>query len=315
MEIKKYLDFIKEELVFGIESNDKTNNIFKNFFNSSKLELKEFLQSKMPNQNLKFLGSGSVGLAFEWSKSPQLPDSFFSSQDGLKFIGHKTNYEGKVIKFTADQKEVNATIDIMEKTNGGKNTLDSFVNFFWIKEVELDKKYQKKIASLWKEEEKRLQDLLNNRRLKSSNKKQEIPKVDLEKRKSVDVTETVFIICLEKLEMLNNNQKMMTLFFNTFLGFIDVFDPKTNIIEVVYNWIMLNDNENFDFWGDGNYGVSLKLKKEFRNENVTFDEFETFIRKLCKVFSDGKKYDIPVTDIHADNLGFRGDDLVAFDCM
>jgi hypothetical protein len=323
MKIKSYSDFISEELVLGLKSSkkktdDKTNNVFKTFFNSSSLELKEFLQSKMPNQNLKFLGAGSVGLAFEWYKSPQLPKSFFSSEYELKFIGQETDYQGKVIKFTADVNEFDATLEIMKKTNNGKNPLDSFVNFFWIKEVQLDKRYQKKVGSLWREEDQRLQDLLSNRRIKSKlepNRKNDLPEIDLETRKSKEVTQSVFIICLEKLEMLNDTQKVMAEFFTIFRDFIDVFKPSKESIEVVYNWIMYNDNETMDFLGDGSRGASLRLKKKFREANITFQQFEYFLKSMCKIFVDGQKNDIPVTDIHPGNLGFRGDNLVAFDCM
>ena len=103
MKIKRYLDFISEELITNLSKLDlETANRFKDIFHNDPLELKEYLQIVMPNQNFKYLAKGCVGLTFEWMKSLPLPEEFYDDA----FTGQKNiSGEGKIIKFTCDKGE------------------------------------------------------------------------------------------------------------------------------------------------------------------------------------------------------------------
>ena len=60
----------------------RNENRVVNTFSGDFLQLKEFLQNLLPNQNLKYLGAGAMGLGFVPMGNLKFPDSF--TQTGFK---------------------------------------------------------------------------------------------------------------------------------------------------------------------------------------------------------------------------------------
>lgn len=50
-------------------------------------------------------------------------------------------------------------------------------------------------------------------------------------------------------------------------------------------------------------------------DKVSESYFIDFANKMISIYEQGIKLGIPTSDIHEGNIGWRGDELVAFDCM
>ena len=120
--LKLFEFFINEELVTGLKTNSEDSNIFLNIFNSDPLKLREFIQSQLNLQNLKFIAGGAIGLAFLW--------------------------KNKVLKFTTDLNEKRGVEKMIELSNGdGK--IPGFAKYYWIKEVSIPETNIKKFISVF----------------------------------------------------------------------------------------------------------------------------------------------------------------------
>jgi hypothetical protein len=78
---------------------------------------------------------------------------------------------------------------------------------------------------------------------------------------------------------------------------------------------MFDDEEIIPQYSEDEIGIGIELKKEFRGKDISEEFFISFVTEVCKVYASGIKSGIPVNDIHGENMGYRGDELVAFDCM
>jgi hypothetical protein len=138
--------------------------------------------------------------------------------------------------------------------------------------------------------------------------------------------EKAYIVCLEKLtRTLNDDEKCIMKVLLLYLrhpsksgfakGPIDFDVPSDKIIKDVYKFVMFDDEEIIPQYSEDEIGIGIELKKEFRGKDISEEFFISFVTEVCKVYASGIKSGIPVNDIHGENMGYRGDELVAFDCM
>jgi len=119
--------FMAEELVTGMNLAD--SNIFSALFNSDSLKLREFIQSELNLQNLKFIAGGAIGLAFLW--------------------------KDRVLKFTTDLSEKSGVEKMIELS--GDSKLPGFAKYYWIKEVSLpETNFRKFVSNTTAEEESKI---------------------------------------------------------------------------------------------------------------------------------------------------------------
>lgn len=332
MKIKTFIQFINEELISGKEGkpfnlDDRTYNFFVRVFNKDTLAVKEFIQKSIGQKNLRFLGGGGIGLAF---------------------IGE----DGKVIKFTTDESEKNG-VDRMLKLAPGNERLPGFAKYYWIREVDLPEsnwlkilKDQKRPEAERIEQRRQIEKILKTanlndvrryeleQRLKRlSNPDQEF----IDRRKGQSKFTKAYIICLENLTLPNKIESEIA--HNIFLfvkeNYLIIGDDKGNKrkLSEFYDWTQ-SDNEVFqeeDFvkrgfqnknivsrtpglTKTGFFGTSEDYKNMWKKE-ISKNFFMTFSMKMLNLYSRGKEFGIPTSDIHEGNIGYRGDELVAFDCM
>jgi len=336
MKIKSYLDFINEEVVVNLKKIPfKDQNFFKDIFNNEPLKLKFFLQENMPNQNFKYLGAGGFGLSFEWIKSKPLPNSFFNDN----FFGKNIESGSKVLKFTANKSEAEGTKKMIKLSDGGQNKIPGFANYFWIKQVNIPEK------NWWSVElgPQRPDQITKNPLVGRGGKEMKSRKGDYMKDRGLEdlsgkeiksggKTKMGWIICLEKLRMLTERETILCESSKLFLtdpsseklktGFLDFKNHDIDKIKTLYDWYLSDDNDVIEFWKKKNFTIpeyhreNMSYWKElFKKTKPNFEEFNNFCISVSKIFSNGLRYDIPLGDIKSDNMGFRGGELVAFDCM
>lgn len=366
MRIKSYLDFIKEEFVWGLDKlNKETANIFKDVFNGDISQLRQFLQINLPNQNLKYAGAGCIGLAFNWYKPKRLNSEFTSE----KFIGKDiTDSKEKIIKFTADLGEAGGAKKLVELCQSGE--IPGFAQYYWIKEIDIPEKnwwsgtlgpptpwqQMKKGDSFTysftggsgeknpKEIHSREGDMI-----KQIGKEKYKEVVDKSRRDAAGKMKKAYIICLEKVKMIDDvDQEMTQLISNLMTSDGDrknlegkYLNPNLsetileNRLSNLYNWIK-NDEEVYKEDDFVRLGLDkaqimarsiLGLTKECffgnpRNMKLFYiwkclpkKRFLDFSLKMINLYRIGKENGIPTSDIHGGNIGWRGDELVAFDCM
>jgi hypothetical protein len=133
MRILTFDKFITEELIYNFGKLDpKTENVFNQTFLGDITKLREFIQKNFPNQNLKYMGAGCVGLAFDWVGGGELPSNFF--QGG--FYGTRTfDNENKVIKLTCNRLEISGSKRMCDLTKEGE--IPHFASYYWVKEIQL----------------------------------------------------------------------------------------------------------------------------------------------------------------------------------
>ena len=110
-------------------SSEKENELIRNL--GRKESIKECLEIIFPNQNLKYLAAGGVGLTFQWlENSPELSDDFY--KNGL--TGKKCDVKSKCIKVTMSKTEAEQI-----KSRVGLK-VKGLCEYFWIKETEWQNK-------------------------------------------------------------------------------------------------------------------------------------------------------------------------------
>ena len=110
-------------------SSEKENELIINL--GGKESIKECLEIIFPNQNLKYLAAGGVGLTFQWlENSPELSDDFY--KNGI--TGKKCDVKSKCIKVTMSKTEAEQI-----KSRVGLK-VKGLCEYFWIKETEWQNK-------------------------------------------------------------------------------------------------------------------------------------------------------------------------------
>jgi hypothetical protein len=124
----KYLKLYEQfRLLEDIQNLDKIVKSSENeFVRELSGKVKECLESIFPNQNLKYLAAGGVGLTFQWLDSPELPEDFYK----VGFIGKKCDIKEKCIKVTMSDTESEQI-----KIRVGKHD-KGLCEYFWTKETE-----------------------------------------------------------------------------------------------------------------------------------------------------------------------------------
>jgi len=348
MKILTFDKFINEELIYNFGKLDpKTENTFKQTFLGDIMKLREFIQSNFPNQNLKYMGAGCVGLAFDWKGGGKLPNDFFVKG----FYGNKTtSSENKVIKFTQNKGEISGSKRMIDLTSKGE--IPHFATYYWVKEIDLSP------SNIWsrtygpprpgqqmkfptdkvggklnkegeieltpgKEVRSRHGDFLEDQ--DEENIKRFI---DMKRKDNSVKSEKAYLVCLEKLtRLLNEKEKQISDVIRMYIfnqatnksgfdkGPIDIDNIDKDKLESIYKFVMESDEEIIPEYGEKEIGIGMGMKESFRKAGITFGEFSEFVGKICEVYKSGLKLEIPVNDIHKDNMGYRGDELVAFDCM
>jgi hypothetical protein len=334
--IKKFNNFqsLYEELVTNIgKINLKTRNQFKDTFGDP-LKIKEFLQANLPYQNLKYLGAGCIGLAFGWLKSPPLPEEFFDD----RFYGKKENWtSNKVIKFTADENEARGSKKLIDLSKSGESKINGFATYFWMKQLDLPIKWSRTFGAPapWQKTKypvsgieigSRLGDML-----KSGWSYKEIEKfIKMKIDQNSVKREKAWIVCLENITMLNTKESDIAEFiFNCicdkearkYLGVVfreeeriflfsdEKIDDK---LKKIYSWIK-SDDDKLDVEFKSNIFTKKRLKGNWAD--ISEEDFISFTNKMMNLYKVASEQEIPNSDIHHGNMGYRNGELVAFDCM
>lgn len=165
-----------------------------------------------------------------------------------------------------------------------------------------------------------------------------IKEVDLPKN-SPGKTTKAYIICLDKLKVLDDNEKEIaaTIYMLFRSGYLNDEESEKQLndkLYKIYNWIISDEEvyggNDYDrekyyvsekekgitkkalFGQDGNNSNLITIWKEFGE-----DRFKEFTNQYIKIRKTAKVNRIPTDDLHQDNLGYKGNTkvLVAFDCM
>ena len=171
------------------------------------------------------------------------------------------------------------------------------------------------------------------------NKEEDIERFIKMKRQDDTVkTEKAWIISLEKLVMLNSNQEAIATYIreaicqkesSEYLGFVlesewqfkvtsENIDSK---LEKIWDWIQ-SDSDKLDVDFDKNVftrerlnSLELSAGKGYDWSKISKEEFIDFSNKMRNLYKVTFELGVPNGDIHQGNMGFRGTELVAFDCM
>lgn len=300
-------DFINEELIYGKKLNQQDSNLFASLFNSDALKLREFIQSKLNLQNLKFIGGGAIGLAFLW--------------------------KDRIIKFTTDLSEKQG-VEKMIRLTPGEKVIPGFAKYYWIKEVTLPQETWKKPTHDLSQEE--IDKIKQQRRDKSNNS----PKSEqFDSRKKLDKIKKAYIICLEKLKMVDEHEETISILICNLMNskrwyhatnkYLKIGEDNSEKLKSIYKWIQSDQIEYKEpefvdlgldkeqIWSNEFLGLNKSVFKDFEKNwsKITLNEFIEFSKKILNIYYIGDKLGIPTSDIKSDNIGYRGDELVAFDCM
>jgi len=303
-----------------------------NTFTGDILKLKEVVQKLFPNQNLKYVGAGAMGIAFEPKGDLILPSDFTSSG----FEGNIPPKDTKVIiKITTNQQEIKKIRNLI---NNYKGQTPGAVNYYWMKEVDLpsDRQWSTTIGAprmnkLGHTKQERIEDfkqMFNQEWFRNQypNESQEqIDKridslyqnfIELKKKKDEVKSEKMYVICLDKVEPLSQEQKDAVM-----LGF------------EYYFWLQFSDKRNKG-QGYKPEGVMKSIylkepklqefyikKKEFNDTDKSikyFPDFENFkittINLINAISEVWKGPDRPRDyDLHSGNIGIKNGNLVFFD--
>jgi len=203
---------------------DSQNRVWR-AFGGDVTSLKGFLQDLLPNQNLRFLGVGWFGLAFEPRNGGlKLPDSF--TEQG--FVGQPSPENQRVvIKVTTNPKEAKTIRSLIEE-KGGKSP--NLCRYYWIKEVELpsDQQFSKFLGPPSKSgmtKDQRQEEILKKNtdafwqtpeelrdkfQLSPNQRAEAVKKMDkftqLNKKQGEGKLEKLYLVCLERVDKLDRKQ-------------------------------------------------------------------------------------------------------------
>lgn len=249
---------------------------------SDKDSIKSCLETVFPNQSLKYLAAGGIGLTFQWlENSLDLSDDFYKTG----FIGKKCDNRNKCIKVTMSDTEANQI-----KARVGKHD-KGICEYFWVKET------------TWE------------------NKK-------------------IYLICMDFLDMPTVEQKMIIhLIFIISFPENYLHDKIDDKLKRIFDWLKSGNPEYSEEEFDKNFKEKfiIKMQKGLKIDNLVSmfcnrnknagreDEIkkywknmnEDFFMKLSKnvleIFKTAENQGLMTGDIHENNMGYRKDELVAYD--
>lgn len=286
--LKLYEQFrmLTEKVLNLNKIRSKSDNQLVKHFGGSEERISEFLATVFPNQNLQYLAAGGVGLTFKWLEdSESLPQEFYN----FGLTGREYPITNKCIKITMSKTEADQTIKMVGKK------IDGLCEYFWVKETEY-----------------------NN--------------------------DTFYLICMDLLRMPEMIDKMIIhlIFILSFANgptgyFTKSIDQK---LKLLLSWLKSDQPE----YTEAEFDETLKdkimmllqkgLKKvtligQFCGRNDEFEGMEKTVEKTWKemdeeyflskskevleVYDVATHYNLNINDIHENNMGYRGNELVAFD--
>jgi len=282
----KYLKLYEQFMLLeAIENLDKIKFAGNEFAKEIAGKTKEYLETIFPNQNLKYLGAGGVGLAFEWLDSNELPDSFYE----VDFFGEKCDNKSKCIKVTMSNTEA----EQIKKRLGKKDK--GLCHYYWIKESEWQ---NKKIYLI-------CMDLL------------QMPTIQQKM-----VIHLIFIISFTEFgntNYLNNNvDYKLTNLFNWLKSgnpeySEEEFDKNLKSKIKMQNQIGMKLDTLVGMFCIRNKikNQEDKIKGYWRNMDQEF--FITLSKEILNIYNIAKRQNLNIDDIHENNMGYRSGELVAYD--
>lgn len=223
--------------------------------------------------------------------------------------------------------------------------IPGFAKYYWIKEVNLPEGSWKKttLGTPIDLESK----ISNQRKLsKSGERASLLSPEEIELRKSDRKTKTAFVICLEKIRTLNKIDSEIAHFIYLLIkpppgskqmNYIGPNIKNDNRLKSLIKWIKSDEEEykepDYLKMGLDKISIFSSFTKGLTKKAIFSDDEETrmkykeiwdkvsesyfidFANKMISIYEQGIKLGIPTSDIHEGNIGWRGDELVAFDCM
>ena len=261
-------------------SSEKENELIINL--GGKESIKECLEIIFPNQNLKYLAAGGVGLTFQWlENSPELSDDFY--KNGI--TGKKCDVKSKCIKVTMSKTEAEQI-----KSRVGLK-VKGLCEYFWIKETEWQNKTIYLICmdflDMPTDDQKMVMHLIFNLSFPNNylNDKIDDKLVNVFnwlQSGNPEYSEEEFDKNFKtKLEM----QLQKGLKLDTLVGMF-----------CVRNEIKGQENGIKESW--------KKMKQDF---------FMNLSKNILDIYKTAKSQSLKIDDIHENNMGYRKGELVAYD--
>lgn len=334
-ELNKIIKNILKEYIDLSGVTDK-NNVVKNTFLGDTLQLRNIIQKVLPNQNLKYLGAGAFGIAFNVSGGLKIPSNFMSNG----FIGElPPQGSDVVIKVTTNIGEYKKIKDIIQNHKG---IIPSSAKYYFIKEVDLpsDKQFSSTIGPPSNDDK----DMVKSDRIKKfkemdwwkapdnyspakiEKEKEKIVKNLIKRKIKKDEVklEKLYIICLEKIRSLTPEEKdavRLAFEYTWWLQWRDKPSTKNEIRGIkpigVIKSVYMNDDKIKKF-----YYETLRKKSKPNSmdyEYKHYPEITYFKETLNKLVNSlGELWSGPYKpfdfDTHDGNIGVKGNgDFVFFD--
>ena len=278
----KYLKLYEQFRLFeDIQNLDKIIKSSENeFVRELSGEVKECLESIFPNQNLKYLSAGGVGLTFQWLDSPELPEDFYK----VGFIGKKCDIKDKCIKVTMSDSEAKQI-----KTRVGKKD-KGLCEYFWVKETEWQ---GKKIYLI-------CMDFLD------------MPTIEQKM-----VIHLLFLLYVKGYLQDKVDDKLINIFNWLKSGNPEYseeeFDKKFKNEFKMQNQAGLKLDTLVGMFCNRNkiLGKENKIKENWKKMKQDF--FMSLCENILEIYQTSKSQSLNVDDIHENNMGYRKGELVAFD--
>lgn len=312
---------------YELSKDNKIVNLFSGDFS----QLKQFVQSIFPNQNLKYLGAGAMGMAFSSNGDLKLPQNF-TDKDFYGSLPPKDT--SVVLKLTTNTGEIEKIKKIIQDYDG---QIPGLVPYYWVKELEIpqnkqwsttlgapdtkklgqtkemriddfkkkyidDKWFKKQHSDLTDEQLKKLVDRMYDNFIK---KKRKEDKVRHEK---------AFLICLEKIQSIPKELHDALAFAFEYYYHAQS-EPETNrrgprnlkpisVLDSIYTKIPIMKKY-----------YEKRVSEDPKLSKPSFENFRNAFFKILELMNKLKKspFKLRDYDMHSGNIGLKGDDLVFFD--
>ena len=245
-------------------------------------QIKECIETIFPNQNLKYLAAGGVGLTFQWQEnSADLSDDFY--QVGL--TGKKCDIKNKCIKITMSESEANQI-----KSRVGKHD-KGLCEYFWVKETEWENKKVYLICM----------DFLD------------MPTIEQKM-----IIHLIFIISFPNNYLHDKIDDKLKSIFN----WLKSGNPEYSELEFDENFkdkIMMKLQKGLkidtlvSMFCERNKigGQETKIIEAWKNMDENF--FMNLCKNVLEIYQISKIQGLKIEDIHENNMGYREGELVAYD--